>query len=256
MREWIQNAVFSYSPSPAMMRPPASRASRLDALTSLQCRPYRLRRNVCPSASITLKWLQTPSCRSRRTASRNAAARSIRAARSSAVAVISVTLPMGRDYRIADAGNKKGARRRLFRLLVSTTGAYCRNWRRLRGQRNRPSPHRPACRGCCRRSRQNPPRRPPPRRRPCRPFHRSPCRSTRKGQACRQPHKPQTRTSTCAPPCKSDDWARGSRATAQQEDDKQHRDRHPEQPQQDVPELAFLTAPPLLQLLHASLHRL
>src|SRR3970040_2666538 len=44
---------------------------------------------------MKLKWLQTPSCRSRRTASRKAAARSIRAARSAAVALfISRRLPM------------------------------------------------------------------------------------------------------------------------------------------------------------------
>src|SRR4051812_19076324 len=42
---------------------------------------------------MTLKWLHTPSCRSMRTARRNAAARSTRAARSSVV-LISAGLPM------------------------------------------------------------------------------------------------------------------------------------------------------------------
>src|SRR2546428_3669296 len=98
MREWMQNAVLSYSPSPARMRPCASSASRLEAVTSLQCSPYALSRKRCPSGSITLKWLQTPSCRSRRTARRKAAARSTRAARSSVVAFSSPRLPMERDY--------------------------------------------------------------------------------------------------------------------------------------------------------------
>jgi len=49
--------------------------------------------------------------------------------------------------------------------------------------------------------------------------------------------------------------ARRSSAAAQQEDHEQHRDRQPEQPQQDVPELAFLTAPLLQPLLHASLQQ-
>src|SRR5438270_9230243 len=54
----------------------------------------------------------------------------------------------------------------------------------------------------------------------------------------------------CTSVVKSFETAGGLRAAAQQEDHEQHRDRHPEGPQQDVAHLAFLLAPPLLKLLH------
>src|SRR5256885_14272275 len=49
--------------------------------------------------------------------------------------------------------------------------------------------------------------------------------------------------------------ARGSGATAQQEDDEQDGNRHAQGPQQDVAHLPFLLAPPLLKLFHASLQK-
>src|SRR5260221_7860373 len=66
---------------------------------------------------MKLKWLQTPSCRSRRTARRNAAARSTRAACSNPLVVTSWRLPMARIIVTpcsVPPPNKKRRQRRLF----------------------------------------------------------------------------------------------------------------------------------------------
>src|SRR5262245_24259697 len=67
------------------------------------------------------------------------------------------------------------------------------------------------------------------------------------------PDHARARTTRCllmSVPSDAKKARRDSVAAAEQEDGEQHRDRHAEGPQKDVPELAFLLPAPLLQLLH------
>src|SRR4051812_8154032 len=78
MRVWIVNPVVGGRPVPSSVRPCSSMTSRLLAVMRLKWVPLGLIRKRRPG-SMTLKWLQTPSCMPRRAAIRKVAARSSRA---------------------------------------------------------------------------------------------------------------------------------------------------------------------------------
>src|SRR5687767_3869964 len=202
---------------------------------------------------MALKWLQTPSCRSSRTASRNAAARSTRIARSTFLprsCIVPMGVIIGGQTKRAPEG-ALGARCRadlllsLFVALAGLVAERAANNRAADRADRAASGRRRADGAACDRAAD----RTLGFIRNTAVFQRRAARHAR-GEDDSECNKKLAHVMTSGLQLVRRVLQSRSVAAAQQENHEQDRDGHAKGPQQDVTQLAFLLPAPLLQLFH------